>query len=631
MCGLAGYINFDGKPVEHNRVMLEMLRLQKHRGPDDSGILAINTAGRQIKELETNEAVVSTNQANMVLGFNRLSILDLSENGHQPMLGADGKVALMMNGEVYNAFDFKDDLEAKGYRFRSRTDTEIVLNLYLEYGFDAMIKMLNGMFAIVLLDLRQGSLFLGRDRFGIKPLYVLQTPGRLAFSSEIKSFRALPDFHFELEKDHLDEFLLFRNLIHRTLYKNIVNLTPGEYWHYTFSGDKKETTYYDVSEEGLNLIPAELSAAKLAGSLEQSVNRQLISDVKLGCQLSGGVDSSLVSYYANKHLENGNLASVSVVFDNPRFSEKQYIDYVATELQLKSYQFLMQADYYISSLEEATWHFENPLNHPNTIGIYLLSAEARKHVTVLLSGEGADETMAGYARFSQQNSGLFSKQFIIKLKQNRGALSNFLKYYFNDDLRMLMSSAFSSLNVSQSLMPSFSYTKATTARQDIANSIADAGINKHRKYEIKTFLPDLLMRQDKMSMAHSIENRVPFLDNEFVTTALSLNEQELINYYKGKREEKLILKRLCAGVFSEEFSFRPKMGFGIPLREFMNTSIFKQKFNDLWLPGIKSRGIFKADKVEEWLNNIDGIAPDKLDGLWQMASFEIWALQFIDE
>jgi len=611
--------------------MRAMLQLQQHRGPDDTGIVAVNTRERQLWEAASGHPSDFSRAANMVLGFNRLSILDLSINGHQPMLAADGRVALMLNGEIYNAFDFRAGLEAKGYRFKSRTDTEVVLNLYLEYGFARMVQKLNGMFAIALVDMRSGSLYLARDRFGIKPLYIWQTPGKLAFSSEIKSFKALPAFRFVLAQENINEFLLFRNLVNHTLFKDISNLPPGEYWHFDFNGSVEKKVFHDFATVEYEHSVNKFSAQELASSLHQSVARQLMSDVKLGCQLSGGVDSSLVSHYAAQSLPAGQLETISITFADSRFSEEPYIDYVAEQLDLKAHKYTLTADYYLNKLEAATWHFENPLNHPNTIGIYLLSAEARKHVTVLLSGEGADEIMAGYGRFAWQNEGLWSKQFLVGLKRNYRALPKFLKYYLNDDYRMVMSSVFTSLSVTQSLYPAFGFTKATAARMAMAGAIRGSGVTKHRKYEMKTYLPDLLMRQDKMSMAHSIENRVPFLDNELVSNVLGVGETSWIGYYKGKKEGKLLLKQLCASLFKEDFSYRPKMGFGIPLKEFMQTPVFKQKFYDQLLPGIQQRGIFTHTEIADWANNIGTLATDKVDGLWQMIAFEQWAQQYLDE
>jgi len=392
MCGFTGYLHLEGAFETANTTIRQMLALQQHRGPDDSGVVAIHRAGAGFEEVSAHSDVTLQQPADLMFGFNRLSILDLSPMGHQPMISPDGQVVLMMNGEVYNAFDYKPELEALGHRFKSTTDTEVVLHLYLEYGMNGMIQRLNGMFALAIYDFRLGTLFLARDRFGIKPLYVLREAGRIAFASEMKSFKALPNFRFEADYSGIDAFLLFRNGINQTLFKNIENCPPGVYLSIQGS-DVKSHTYYRLDNEGQSPLRTDAKEV-LDQALRRSVRSQMISDVKLGCQLSGGVDSSLVTYYAAEALKEGQLETISIIFDDPIFSEARYIQQVADQLHLQAHQYVMDGRYYFDTLQQATWHFEQPLNHPNTIGIYLLSQEAKKHVTVLLSGEGADESLA---------------------------------------------------------------------------------------------------------------------------------------------------------------------------------------------------------------------------------------------
>ena len=206
MCGIAGYIRLNNKPIGDTTSIASMLQVQKHRGPDDSGIRAFSLRCAESKAVATHGQQPVDERFEGVLGFNRLSILDLSMNGHQPMVSPDNKVLLTLNGEIYNAFDYKDELESWGYRFKSTTDTELVLALYLKYGFEGMLIRLNGMFAIVVADLNLGEVFIARDRFGIKPMYYLLTDDEFAFSSELKSFRFLENFGFDLDTDKLDEY-----------------------------------------------------------------------------------------------------------------------------------------------------------------------------------------------------------------------------------------------------------------------------------------------------------------------------------------------------------------------------------------------------------------------------------------
>ncbi|HNP33136.1 MAG TPA: asparagine synthase (glutamine-hydrolyzing) [Flavobacterium sp.] len=629
MCGFTGYFNFDNKNETGNQIIRQMLSIQKHRGPDDSGIVAISTKEKSFENVSISEDINFKSPSDLIFGFNRLSILDLSPAGHQPMISPNGNVILMMNGEIYNAFDYKPELEKKGYVFKSTSDTEVVLHLYSEYGMEKMISMLNGMFAMTIYDFDLDTLFLARDRFGIKPLYILKEENRLAFGSEMKSFKPLPNFKFEPDFSKLDEFLLFRNVINDTLFSNIKNCTPGTYLSIK-NGEIKAHVYYELNEEGAHKISNDNAQDQLENALQKSVASQMISDVKLGCQLSGGVDSSLVSYFAAESLNEGNLETISIIFKDPRFSEEKYIDKVAKQLDLKAHKYEMDAQYYFDVLEKAIWHFEHPLNHPNTIGIYLLSQEAKKHVTVLLSGEGADECLSGYSRFIKALRFPFNREFLGGLKRNSKFAFEYLSYFLNPNKRMVMETAFGSLATAHSLKSDFKLDKAINERLQTLDKL-DGNTNlKQRKYELLTYLPDLLMRQDKMSMAHSIENRVPFLDNNMVSTSLNISGDLLVAKHHGKDENKVLLKDICASKFGEDFAYRDKMGFGIPLREFFSSEVFKQKWNSKIAPGIQKRGLFEIKELNSWINNIASASADQMDAIWLMLGFELWAQHFLD-
>ena len=627
MCGFAGYFlknNFES----NSQTILNMLELQCHRGPDDSGIVGIHTTQKTLEELAVQRPNDFLSAPNLIFGFNRLSILDLSPAGHQPMIHHESKVALMMNGEVYNAFDFKFDLEAKGYVFKGHSDTEVVLNLYLEYGVEGMLKRLNGMFALAIYDRRENAFFLIRDRVGIKPLYVLQENDRISFSSEMKSFKALPDFRFELDDSKLSEFLLFRNAINHTLFKNIINIEPGTYWCIDSDGGVAIKVYYNLRNEGAK--NPQFNKTELETALRNSVKRQLISDVKLGCQLSGGVDSSLVTAFAAETLNEGALETVSIVFDEKNFSEKKYIDQVAERYKLKSHQFTLDATAYLDLIDEAIWHFEQPLNHPNTIGIKLLSREAKKHVTVLLSGEGADEALAGYSRFLPNKSSFWSVESLKKAIKNKLHILDFLNVWKKEENRYILQTAFGNFAGAYALYPNFSVSHAMESRKKVWNSISDTLPKRKRKYELLTYLPDLLMRQDKMSMAHTIENRVPFLDNEMLETALRISDEHLIQQRNSKWDVKFPLKEICASTFGEAFAFRDKMGFGIPLKAFFSSAPFQERWNKELLPGIQKRNIFNEQSLAQWMSHPQKMTAEQQDAVWLMMGFEIWAKQYLD-
>ena len=636
MCGITGYINTDNSVIASTAVIRKMLTAQKHRGPDDSGIMAFSLKNQAAKEYSHQEIQSVDQPFEGMLGFNRLSILDLSANGHQPMCSPDGKVILMLNGEIYNAFDLKPALVADGCKFKSTTDTEVVLYLYLKYGFRGMVEKLNGMFAIVVVDLRESKLYITRDRFGIKPLYYYNKNEVFAFSSELKSFYALEGFKAELNESKLDEYLVFRNNLHNTLLKDVHCIEPGYYFTYSPGNAISSTRYFDINQynrQPNNNNSFKDETEKLREVLKASVESQLMSDVKLGCQLSGGVDSSLVTALAKEIKQDDLLESISIVFDNKSFTEKPYIDRVAKQLDIISHQFPLQSDYYQQQIQKATWHFEQPINHPNTIGIYLLAQRAREYVTVLLSGEGADEVFGGYSRFYAVMYPYSNRTFWSGLKKAGTGVFTYLKQYADPFNRANLNVASMSTAMAKSLKSNFDYKEATQHRREIFNSLTGSVFDKQVKYDISTYLPDLLTRQDKMSMAHSIENRVPFLDNEVVAHSFKIPEDYLIKRKAAEstNTEKYILKKVTADVFGNDFAFRNKMGFGIPLREFMTKPSFNAYLKSEILPGLAKRKILNTNQITSWINNLLTINQAQLDALWVVVSLEIWMKQFIDQ
>jgi asparagine synthase (glutamine-hydrolysing) len=261
----------------------------------------------------------------------------------------------------------------------------------------------------------------------------------------------------------------------------------------------------------------------------------------------------------------------------------------------------------------------------------LLSQEAKKHVTVLLSGEGADESLAGYSRFIRAQKGSpFNKQWLGGLKRNLKHLGSYLRYTLDGDKRMIMETAFGSITTAHALKKDFDFSKAIAHRNSTFKKLKGTTNLRQRKYELLTYLPDLLMRQDKMSMAHSIENRVPFLDNTMVTTALNTAGEALIALHNNKLEGKKVLKDICADKFEEKFAYRDKMGFGIPLRSFLATSVFQDKWHNQIEPGLIKRNLFQLDQLKTWVQNISTATPEQLDAIWLVMGFEIWAQMYLD-
>ena len=428
--------------------------------------------------------------------------------------------------------------------------------------------------------------------------------------------------------------MLFRFNVKDTLFKGIKSLEPGHYLTYTYNYGLKDKEYFNVNEFSRNEYLSKsfkTCETELENWLDESVQRQLMSDVKLGCQLSGGIDSSLVTYFANNNSSKGQFESVSVVFNDHRFSEERYIDRVNNQLNIEGHKFILDSSYYLQNIEKATWHFEAPINHRNTIGIYLLSQSAKKFVTVLLSGEGADEVFGGYSRYYDIAYPFLNKKLLSEIKKNL-ASPHKLMAYFNPINRAIMATAFMEPNVAKQILPSFNSTHAIKSRKALYKKLSGTAFDKQVKYEIQTYLPELLIRQDKMSMAHSIENRVPFLDNEIVANSFTIPSKYLLmrKSDEGYNTEKYLLKKIAESKFDRDFSFRNKMGFGIPVKEYFKNVAFQQYLNDKILPSIKQRGIMNSTLIAKWIANIPTLNFREMESLWITITFEIWASIYLD-
>ena len=316
MCGIAGYFNFDGAPADAG-ILGHMINAQRHRGPDDQGIRLFSLAAGTSIAL-TNGERHPRGRFDGGLAFNRLSILDLSALGHQPMVNADETVMIAFNGEIYNAFEYTKELEEAGFRFRSRTDTEVILYLYEHFGLEGTLQRLNGMFAIVIVDLRTREIQIARDHLGIKPFYWTVAGRTLLFASEVKSFLAHPSFRADIDDEYVDEYLAFRYLCgDNSLLKRVKQLRPGHSLRITSDGVSVHRYWQIPDVESKPRLSASEAIAQVDQLLRNSVQSQLLSDVKVGCQLSGGIDSSLVSLFARSHF-GADMDTFSIVFDDPQ-------------------------------------------------------------------------------------------------------------------------------------------------------------------------------------------------------------------------------------------------------------------------------------------------------------------------
>ena len=592
MCGIAGFHNLDGAPADAG-VLGAMTHLLRHRGPDDRDALCLSLRG----------GVPDT-----ALGCQRLAILDPSTRGRQPMRSPDAAMALLFNGAIYDADDQRAELARSGHRFRTGTDTEVVLALYERHGLEGMLARINGMFAVVIADMRQGAVHLVRDRIGIKPLYWTRCGETVLFASEAKAFLAHPAFRAEIDPAQVDELLAFRYVAgEATLLKGVRHVAPGHTLTITPNG-VTETPYWSIPDcSDTPSLSLDAATDGLGSVLSRSVRSQLRSDVPVGCQLSGGVDSSLVTVLAAAH-RDADLEAFSIVFDQPSFSEERWILEAAAVARAVSHGFAFDNEAFIGALDAASWHMDQPISQPNALALWLLARRSRAQVTVLLSGEGADELFAGYARFADARPAVTDGvDAFIRATQ------------FHPDHRL------AKLRPAADLRPAIEKRRALfdDGRADhLANCV---------KYEMRSHLVDLLARQDRMMMAHGVETRVPFLDDRVIAFARALPAEYLVGppSAAGARVTKRVVKALATRTFDAAFVDRRKSAFNLPLAQYFRSAPFVAQMEDRLLPGMAARGIVDVAVVRRWWRRALK-APATTEAFWTPVALELWAEQFID-
>lgn len=641
MCGISGIMKLNQRTVAFGEsTLLEVgkaIEVQKHRGPDDTGVCGLSFEDSKIDNVATVDDLIRRNRKyDVIFGFNRLSIKDLSIEGHQPMQSTDGNVVLVFNGEIYNDKQLRNELEKRNrVSFRSTSDTEVILQMYLNYGIDVTLEKLNGMFAFAIADLRCGKIFLARDRMGIKPLYYYTDSNIMTFASEVKSLIQFSHVSKEIDIDAYNARLIFSRPSKEVLLKNVELVEPGQLVTIHFDRGITKEKFFDINKYErvsgkYNNLQEVLEIAD--ATLQDAVSRQMISDVKLGCQLSGGIDSSLVTYYANKMGHGGFEDVVSICYGESGKGEELYIDRVGTDLDLKVHKFIMEEKYFVENYETMIWHNDAPVYKPFFAAFKRLAMGATEHVTVLLSGEGADEIAGGYNRFA---TGVF-QPFISSICDDRGKIRGYNSY---SDYAVMTDSTIDEFTT-------LGYTeieKLLEEQKSIFDGFDGSNLTKHLKYEITQRLPESLLRQDKMTMAHSIENRVPLLDNEIVDLIMQLPEEYLLRFTDISPTKlsndpmswiqgKYVFKELLATKFGRDFVYRKKqtMNESINERQLLSSKEFKDYFYSVTLPGMKKRGLVDYSVIKDSFDNVENISIKKFNSMWRAIGLETWTELFID-
>jgi asparagine synthase (glutamine-hydrolysing) len=632
MCGICGVV---GRADE--QLIKNMLARIAHRGPDDEGI--------HIAETSTAQRVA--------LGHRRLSIIDLSPAGHEPMTDMSGQIWLTYNGEIYNFLDLRRELEGRGHRFRSDSDAEVVIYAYREWGRD-FLSRLNGMFAFALWDSRDESLMIARDRLGIKPLYYMETPAGFAFSSEIKAILAIPGVEREVDVESLNQFLTFLWVPDpKTIFRGIYKLPPAHYLIYK-DGRAETFEYWDVKFEEDNALSEGEWIEAVREQIARSVESQMIADVPLGAFLSGGIDSSTIVA-----LMTGIADQKVTTYTFGFRSEDLRYDILEDDVKYaREVGKLFDTDYREAFLEpqvmdllpKLVYHLDEPVADPAVITSYLICRAAREKLTVLLSGMGGDEVFAGYPRhlavklaeYYNLIPSFLSRPVVAALP---GAKPGKFTALFRNTKKLARSAALPARERYLGFGTYFSENeKQNLYSSDLAQTASRFDpFQEHKKYfnrvahedfinqmlyiDLKTFLPCLnLTYTDKTSMASSLEVRVPLLDHELIEMAARVPARLKL---KGLTR-KYILKRAAEKWLPREIVYRKKAGFSAPVRAWLVRDLRDWVEDLLSESNIKQRGYFDYIAVRRLIDdNLSGREDNSLK-IFQLLTLELWHKQFID-
>jgi asparagine synthase (glutamine-hydrolysing) len=629
MCGICGIFHTNRAQRVERSALAEMNRRIVHRGPDDDGFFV---------------------EGNVGLAMRRLSIIDI-QTGHQPITNENETVWIVYNGELYNHQQLRRDLEARGHTYRTKSDTETIVHLYEEYGGDC-VKYLRGMFAFAIWDRQKRKLLVARDRLGIKPLYYRYDGKTLLFGSEIKAILAHPGVKAEFNRGTLSEYLAFGYFAgSETMYAGIKKLLPGHTLEIGESGEPAVSSYWDLAvPSDDDQRPRSYYVERYRELLEGCVASHLMSDVPLGVFLSGGLDSSAVAALTTR-IRRQPIETFAVGYGEQDFSELPFARAVAKHIGSKHHEVQLSREEFFQTLPRLIWHEDEPMVWPSSVSLYFVARLARERVTVVLTGEGSDETLAGYTRYpwTLLNSRMdgayrsltprFLREMVRKAINNgpwSAALRRTLEhtflvrdgaswpsFYFDN-----FYSAFPAIEQDELLTPEAKRTAGDAYSGSMAYWDASPGDMLHRLLytDIKTYLVELLMKQDQMSMAASIESRVPFLDHELVEFAASIPAKYDTKGLAGK----FILKSAMEDLLPRDIIYRQKMGFPTPWAYWLAGPQLEKLEQMLLEPRTVDRGHFKAPAVTRLFAEHRAGRRDHGNRIWRLLNLELWERVCLD-
>jgi asparagine synthase (glutamine-hydrolysing) len=625
MCGIAGFVESSGTAaplgLDASRALAhQMCEVIRHRGPDDEGVWV---------------------DRGVALGMRRLSIIDLS-TGHQPIHNEDRTVWVVFNGEIYNFRELRAELESHGHTFYTSTDTEVIVHAYEQWGRDA-IPRLRGMFGLAIWDTRSRTLLAARDRIGIKPLHYAVAGGRLYFGSEIKSLLCAPDLPRELDLDALNHYLSFLYTPRDgSIFRTIRKLPPGHLLTWRDGAMDIEQFWQMPAAETFAGSEAEAVQA-LRAVLADAVRSHLVSDVPLGAFLSGGVDSSLVVGLMAE-TSGARVKTFSIGFDEPAFDEVEHARRVADHFGTDHHEFVVKPDA-VGIIDRLVAHFDEPFGDPSAIPTWYVSEMARRHVTVVLSGDGGDELFGGYDRYVPDPRVVAFDRYSPRAVRRAAAIAaarlppgargrQFLRHVTRDAHgRYLDAVGFFTADDKPGLL-------SEDVRRQIAGPSPEETLVRHferyaalpwasqmMRFDTETYLPeDVLTKVDRMSMAHSLESRVPLLDNAVVQFAATLPSSFKIK--DGRRKH--ILKEVAATLLPGDILNRKKQGFGVPLGVWFRGDLRDLTHDLLLSPRARQRGYFVPSTIDRVVGEHMAGTRDHGFRLWQLLMFEMWHRRLLD-
>ena len=624
MCGIVGFTSLLSKD-KREYILDKQISILKHRGPDGSG--------KYIDE-------------HIALGHTRLAIIDI-EHAKQPMISEDRRYVLIFNGEIYNYIELRQELGAKGYKFRTYSDTEVLLNAFIEYKEECLNK-LNGMFAFAVYDTETKDVFLARDHFGIKPLYYTFADDGIVFASEVKAILAYPGATKDVDYEAINEYITFQFTFNeRTLFKDIYRLEPATYMIVNKNKILHKHKYWDLNYEIDTFHTKEYFLSEIQYILENSVSIQTRADVKVGTHLSGGIDSSIVATFASKIYDTPMFAFSGAFREGPEYDETHYSKLVASNIGCYHKIIYPSAQDFLDNFEKILYYMDYPEAGPGVFPQYMVSQLASQHVKVVLGGQGGDELFGGYIRylvayleqalkgaiFQTQEEGKYVvtlqslipnlhqlKDYIpmIRSQFEEGLFEPMDRRYFRLINRSLSASRLYDIDVSSQQETLFEKFQSIFNKPDTRSLF-----NKMTYFDLKTLLPALLHIEDRVSMAHSLESRVPILDRRLAELVATIPPTMK---FEGGRIKHMLIEAVKNFLPEEVVNRKDKKGFPTPINLWLSGELKDFVLDILLSKEAKERGLYNVNEVENMLSKLGKFNRD----LWGLLNLELWFRIYID-